>query len=83
MELKNFYLQINDSNIVTDAIEFPYPSYILFEASYLPPGILGGWFKFENGELVEIPELNPNNIENKIKAAIDEFTMNLLIGGLL
>lgn len=81
--MKKYYLQVNQNNIITDIIDFEYPGYIEYEAEFIPDGVHGGWFKFENGEIIEIPELNPNNIENQIKAAIDEFTMNLLIGGLL
>lgn len=81
--MKKFYIQVNQDNIITDVLDFPYSNYVEYETDVLPVGVMGGWFKFENGEIIEITELNPNTIENQIKAAIDDFTMNLLEEGLL
>lgn len=60
-----FYLQINADNIITDAISYPHEGYVEFEHSedHLVAGINGGWFKLEDGQLVEYPELKP--IEEK------------------
>ena len=70
--MKIFYLQINNNNIITDAIEYEYEGYIPFEANLLPIGINGGWFKFENGKVVENPSLKPIDENTKIQALENE-----------
>jgi hypothetical protein len=57
--LSKFYLQVNDGGIITDAIDYPYGDYIEHETDALPTGVLCGWFKFENGAIVEHLELKP------------------------
>ena len=55
-----YYLRLNQDNIIVDAITFPVEGYIEYESDYpLPAGINGGWWKFENGQPVEYPELKP------------------------
>lgn len=55
-----FYLQLDEKNIIRDVIEFPYSNYIEYETEYpLPIGVYGGWFKLEDGNIVEYPELKP------------------------
>ena len=83
--MKKFYFQIDKDNIIRDVIEYQHEGYIEVElpTTHLPAGINGGWWKLVNGELVEIVELNPNTIENQIKAAIDDYTLELIEGGLL
>jgi len=53
-----FYLQVNQDNIITDCIDYPYSDYIEWEGTLTEP-IHGGWFKFENGQPVKYPELQP------------------------
>ncbi len=55
-----YYFRLNQDNIIVDAITFPVEGYIEYETDYpLPAGINGGWWKFENGQPVEYPELKP------------------------
>lgn len=62
-----FYLQVNEENIITDAISYPHGDYVEFEHSedFLVAGINGGWWKLEEGQLVEYPELKPIEEERK------------------
>lgn len=72
-----YYLQINEKNIITDVINYESEGYILYETE-LPfmAGINGGWWKLENGIVVEYPELKPtdNNkiLEDLIQLLIDK-----------
>lgn len=61
--MAKFYLQVQPDGIITDAISYPYGNYTEFETDYLPIGICGGWFKLENGQIVEHPELKPSDPE--------------------
>lgn len=75
---------MDSNNIITDVISYPVEGYT--KASLprpLPIGIMGGWWKYVDGVLSEIPELNPTNIDNRIQQAIDAYTLELIEGGLL
>lgn len=63
-----YYFRLNQDNIIVDAITFPVEGYIEYETDYpLPAGINGGWWKFENGQPVEYPELKPETeMEHRI-----------------
>ena len=63
-----YYFRLNQDNIIVDAITFPVEGYIEYETDYpLPAGINGGWWRFENGQPVEYPELKPETeIEQRI-----------------
>lgn len=63
-----FYLQVNEENIITDAINYPFEDYVEFDHTEegLPAGVNGGWWKLEEGQIVEYPELKPiEEIEEK------------------
>lgn len=62
-----FYLQITGENIVTDAISYQHDNYVPYEADSLPVGVQGGWFKLENGLLVEYPLLKPTEKDAEIE----------------
>lgn len=81
----NFYVLLNENNVILDVIEYPVEGYseVYLPYKQLPAGINGGWWKLENGVLIEIVELNPNTIDNQIKTAIDAYTLELVEGGLL
>lgn len=78
-----FYIKLNQDKIIQDAINYPHDGYIELDVETLPVGVNGGWWKYENGVLVEMVELNPHTIDNKIKLAIDEYTLSLIEMGVL
>ena len=53
-----YYLQVNQDNIITDCIDYPYSDYVEYEGTITEP-VHGGWFKLEAGVIVEYPELKP------------------------
>jgi len=54
-----YYLQVNqETNIITDCIDYPYSDYIEYDGTITAP-VHSGWFKFENGRPIEYPELKP------------------------
>ena len=68
-----YYLQVREDGLITDAITYPYGDYIEFRTSEpLPPGICGGWFKLENGVIVEYPELKPKTQEELLELRFQE-----------
>jgi hypothetical protein len=82
--MKKFYLQVNLDDIITDAIEYAVNGYIEYETDdTLPIGLIGGWYKYENGIIVEYPELKPvPEIELKERVNLLEQALNeLLLGG--
>jgi len=76
-----YYLRLNQDNIIVDAITFPVEGYIEYETDYpLPAGINGGWWKFENGQPVEYPELKPET-EMEQRIADLEAAIAAILGG--
>lgn len=61
-----FYLQVQSDGTITDAITYQHGNYVEYEAEILPIGINGGWFKLENGVIVEYPNLKPMTTEDEI-----------------
>jgi len=76
------YLQVREDGIITDCITYPFEGYVEFEGE-TPSPCHGGWHKLVDGVIVEIVELNPTTIENQIQSAIDQYTQELIDGGLL
>jgi len=76
-----YYFRLNQDNIIVDAITFPAEGYIEYETDYpLPAGINGGWWRFENGEPVEYPELKPET-ELEQRIADLEAAIAAILGG--
>ena len=76
-----YYFRLNQDNIIVDAITFPVEGYIEYETDYpLPVGINGGWWKFENGQPVEYPELKPET-EMEQRIADLEAAIAAILGG--
>ncbi len=76
-----YYFRLNQDNIIVDAITFPVEGYIEYETDYpLPVGINGGWWKFENGQPVEYPELKPET-EMEQRIADLEAAIAAMLGG--
>jgi hypothetical protein len=60
-----YYLQVNqETNIITDMIDYPYSDYVEYEGTITEP-VHGGWFKLEDGIIVEYPELKPEPVEDE------------------
>ena len=59
--MKKFWFQVNEENIITDAIEYEYPGYLEVELNdeFLPAGINGGWHVWhkETNQYIFIQEL--------------------------
>ena len=78
-----YYFRLNQDNIIVDAITFPVEGYIEYETDYpLPAGINGGWWRFENGQPVEYPELKPET-ELEQHIADLEAAISAILGGAL
>ena len=76
-----YYFRLNQDNIIVDAITFPVEGYIEYETDYpLPAGINGGWWRFENGQPVEYPELKPET-ELEQRIADLEAAIAAILGG--
>jgi len=76
-----YYFRLNQDNIIVDAVTFPVEGYIEYETDYpLPAGINGGWWKFENGQPVEYPELKPET-ELEQRIADLEAAIAAILGG--
>lgn len=87
--MRKYYLQVQPNGIITDAITYPFGNYVEYEAESLPIGIMGGWFKLENGVIVEYPELKPlppqeveiQNLKDQI-ALMQQAIDDIIMGGL-
>ena len=78
-----YYFRLNQDNIIVDAITFPVEGYIEYETDYpLPAGINGGWWRFENGQPVEYPELKPET-ELEQRIADLEAAIASILGGVV
>jgi hypothetical protein len=65
-----YYLLLDKNNIIQDAISYPTDGYIEVEVDKpFPAGINGGWYQWENGTYVEIPELKPKGIDRELLEA--------------
>lgn len=64
--MEKVYVSVNNEGIVVDAITFPYADYIEVEVEKINSSILGGWFKLENGSIVEYLELKPKTKDDEI-----------------
>lgn len=55
-----FYLKVRkEDNVILDCISFQHEGYTEVQLDDVPVGINGGWFKFIDGEVLEVPELKP------------------------
>lgn len=78
-----FYVMLDNDNVIRDVIDYPHEGYIEIEAHLpLPVGVNGGWFKLENGQIVEYPELKPTDPEiEQLKQVVADLTELVLFGG--
>ena len=82
--MAKIYFKLNKDNIIIDATEFPTEGYVEYETDEvpLPAGINGGWWEFTDGQLIEHPELKPQQtpLEEEIdllKAELNEIKKRL------
>lgn len=61
------YLLLDEKNFVKDCITYEFPGYTLHETEEIPPSIMGGHFRLEEGTLVEYPDLKPVNEPSEIE----------------
>ena len=76
-----YYILIDKESIIRDAVTYPVEGYIQVQIEGpLPPGINGGWYKWENGTYVEYPELKP---ETELEQRISDLEMAItaILGG--
>lgn len=82
------YLQVRPDGIITDCITYPHEGYVEHDVDYIPQGINGGWFKFVDGQVVEVPELKPVTRDEEIEklkerqSATEDALLGLLLGGM-
>lgn len=71
--IKQFYIQVNETQIITDILEFPYQDYIEVQLNTpIPPRIMSGCYKLVNGEVVYIQNLDEDELSNKISILTNE-----------
>ncbi len=79
------YLQVNQDNLITDCIDYAFGDYVEFDGD-IPQAVGGGWYKLENGLVVEYLELKPKTESDIITelevTATQEAIDFLLMGGM-
>ena len=65
-----YYLKVGADGTILDAIDYAYGDYVEFEIDTLPVGVNGGWWKLENGQLVEHPALKPKDETEILRSEI-------------
>lgn len=78
------YLKVDENYVIRDCITYPYEGYVEYEIAEIPQGINGGWFKLENGAVVEYPELKPKTESDEIaelKQLVADLT-EVVLGGI-
>ena len=82
--MKKFYFLLN-GDIITDAIDYQVAGYVEVELNqtHLPAGINGGYYRF-NGTNYAIDEaLKQTQTDEIVQKAIDNYTSELLEGGII
>ncbi|WP_227397373.1 hypothetical protein [Jeotgalibacillus aurantiacus] len=79
------FIKTNSENVITDCIAYEVEGYIEIQLDEVPIGINGGWFKYENGAVLEYPDLKPKNESEEIevlKNQLADLWNVVLTGGL-
>ncbi len=77
MAEKKYWIQLDQNNIIRDCVEYEVPGYSEYETAYpLPIGFYGGWFKYVDGEVIEIPELKPATAIEELELTIAELAVD-------
>jgi len=79
------FIQLDSDGIIRDCIDYAHPGYIEAPSltAPLPSGIIAGWYRWEGGQTVLVPELRQAALDMQIAEAIDVYTEELIEGGLL
>lgn len=82
--MKKFYFRLNN-DIITDAIEYEVYGYIEVELNqtHLPAGINGGYYRWNGTSYYIDEQLKQSQIDEIVKREIDEYTAELLEGGII
>ena len=72
-----YYLKVGADGTVLDAIDYAYGDYVEFEADNLPIGVNGGWWKMEDGQLLEYPDLKPKDEAELLRSEITALELAL------
>lgn len=82
----SYYIKVGKDGIIKDALTYPYADYIKYDGE-IPDGVYGGWHKYENGEIIEHPELKPEDpfqIQlEELKKSNAELIYQLMLKGVL
>lgn len=78
-----YYLKLNPDNVILDVITYAHEGYVEIETDKpLPRDILGGRYKWENGDFVVIPEPEPKSLVDIEQRIADlEAAIAAILGG--
>lgn len=75
--MKKYWIQLDQNNIIRDCVEYEVTGYVEYETAYpLPIGFIGGWFKYEDGVVIVVPELKPKDGNAELELAIAELAFD-------
>ena len=82
--MKKFYFLL-DGDIITDAIDYQVGGYVEVELNqtHLPAGINGGYYRFNGTNYAKDETLYQSQVNEIVKQAIDDYTLELLDGGII
>ena len=82
--MKKFYFLL-DGDIITDAIDYQVAGYVEVELdqTHLPAGINGGYYRFNGTHYAKDETLYQSQVTEVVKQAIDDYTAELLEGGII
>jgi len=82
--MKKFYFLL-DGDIITDAIDYQVSGYVEVELdqTHLPAGINGGYYRFNGTHYAKDETLYQSQVTEVVKQAIDDYTAELLEGGII
>ena len=82
--MKKFYFLL-DGDIITDAIDYEVEGYVEVELNqtHLPAGINGGYYRLNGTHYAKDETLYQSQVTEVVKQAIDDYTAELLEGGII
>jgi len=74
-----FYLQVNEQDVITDAVNYAFGDYVEVELDSVPESVHGGGFKFINGVIVVNPDyVKPTDDLQAIKIKTEQNALDNL-----